>query len=668
MIPSNSSLYRPDIDGLRAFAVISVLLFHLGIDWFPGGFVGVDIFFVISGFLITGIIKKEIETTGKFHFGAFYMRRIRRLFPALFLVLLITAFVAALLFSPSHFSRVGGAFSSALVSVSNIFFWAEADYFDVSAKVKPLLHTWSLGIEEQFYLFWPLLLLFIFKIHKSWFIPALLFFGVLSLVANIYYGNGVADTWNENGKSTIFFLLPFRVFEFVIGALLVWCTHSYLKKQWQYEVLFILAITLMLYAVMIFNEKMLFPSYLALVPSIGAALVIYTGNKATLARVLTTPFTVWIGLISYSLYLVHWPLIVFWQYIIKGELSWYEQVTITALSITFAYTIYRFVEKPFFTKKIDITTPNWRNLLIIAFITFVAVGLHIKESNGWTWRMSSSASLEYVGDAGNFHKVFYGGAGYPYFGAVNTKSKPDIIVMGDSHGRHYAEGIFKVLAEPNNLSFYNASGTSCFHLPNFTRITKGTNWNKLCPNSLNKALNFVSLGKLPVVILSHSWDTQISVAGLLDADGNLLDKKITANTVIEGILELKKRIGNSPLVVIGMVPGTGGHNLYDIFSRPVLPFFTALTPDEYLITDEKISRVTFNESLRKAAEKTGQFIFLDPHDVLCDAGLCRNLDDKKHLIYSDRLHLSKYGSIEVIKGFLPALQKINSLENIIVEY
>lgn len=658
MIPSNPSLYRPDIDGLRAFAVVSVFLFHLGLDWFPGGFVGVDIFFVISGFLITRIIKKEIETTGEFCFGAFYLRRIRRLFPALFVVLLFTALAAALLFSPSHFSRFGGAFSSALISVSNIFFWTEADYFDISAKLKPLLHTWSLGIEEQFYLFWPLLLLFVFKIHKSWLIPTLVFFGVVSLVANIYYGNGIPGTWNENGKSTIYFLLPFRVFEFVLGAILVWCTHNYFKTQWLYEAFFILAITLMLYAVLMFNEKMLFPSYFALVPSVGAALVIYTGNKATLARVLTNPLAVWIGLISYSLYLVHWPLIVFWQYIIKSELSWYDQITITVVSITFAYTIYRFVEQPFFTKQINITAPIWKNSLITAAITFFVVGLHIRESGGWTWRVNSPVVFEQAGDATNFHKIFYGGAGYPYFGAVNTKGKPDIVVIGDSHGRHYAEGIFKVLAKPNNLHFYNASGTSCFHLPNFTRSTIGTDWNIVCPSSLNKALKFVSQGNSPVVIMSHHWIYQMSVAGLLDRDGSLLDRSISFDTVINGILELKKRIGKSHLVVIGMVPGSGDQNLYDIFSRPTLPFLTSFKHDMYFTSKVKSSRATFNELLKKAAEETGQFIFLDPHDVLCEEDICRNLNDKKQLIYSDTLHLSKYGSIEVIKGFLPTLKSL----------
>ncbi|EFU70275.1 acyltransferase [Aliarcobacter butzleri JV22] len=152
--------YRADIDGLRAIAILSVLIFHLDAKYLSGGFVGVDIFFVISGFLITSIIKKEIEETSSFNFKNFYIRRIRRLFPALFVTLAITTIIVAFIFSPTHLSSYGGSLVTSLLSVSNFFFWVESDYFDVSSKVKPLLHTWTLSIEEQFYLIWPITLLF----------------------------------------------------------------------------------------------------------------------------------------------------------------------------------------------------------------------------------------------------------------------------------------------------------------------------------------------------------------------------------------------------------------------------------------------------------------------------------------------------------------------------
>ncbi len=229
--------------------------------------------------------------------------------------------------------------------------------------------------------------------------------------------------------------------------------------------------------------------------------------------------------------------------------------------------------------------------------------------------------------------------------------------MGDSHGGHYAEGMFKVIAQPYDLAFYNASGTSCFHLPDFTRITEGRDWDKLCPERLKKALNFVKEGADPLVVISHSWVSQMSIGGITDGQGKRRDKKVTVDDLISGILALKDRIGDSPLVVIGQVPTTGGHNLYDILTRPRFVFFSAFDPKQYLSNEAIPNLVAFNAALRNAAEESGKFVFLDPHEVVCEDGICRNLDSQNHLIYSDTAHLSKYGSVEVIQGFLPQLQR-----------
>lgn len=663
MIPKINLAYRHDIDGLRALAVTAVLLFHLGLSWAPGGYVGVDIFFVISGFLITGLIKKEIDATGRLDFRAFYMRRIRRLLPALVVVLTVTAAIAAVVLSPSHLSRFGAALAAALASVSNIFFWTEADYFDVSANVKPLLHTWSLSVEEQFYLFWPILLLFIFKRRQLWSVPVFIgLIGALSLGANLLFGTGVEGEWNENGRSTIFYLLPFRVFEFVIGALLVWAVGWRLPERWQSEILFCGGIVLMLYAVLTFDQDMLFPSYNALVPCVGAALTIYAGSTARSARVLANPLMVGLGLISYSLYLVHWPLIVFWQYL--GGSGWVGQLVVAAASIALAYLSYRYVEQPFRTGRISIARPAWRNCSVAAMVSLFLLGLQIHVSDGWHWRGTiSPVRLNYAGDAKSFHKEFYGGAGYPYYGPVNTEAPADIVVMGDSHGRHYAEGVYRELAKPGGWAFYNASGTSCFHLPGFTRTTAGRDWDRDCPASLNKALGFIRNAKAPVVIISHSWISQMRRGGILGADGQLADDSVTQEDVLAGILKLKDLLGSSQLVVIGNVPGTGGHNLYDILTRPVPPIFSKIDLSEYLASPPREPTLAFNQFLRDAARETGKFAFLDPHNALCENGICRNLDQQGGLIYSDTAHLSKYGSTVVIRYFLPQLRALLAARN-----
>ncbi len=658
--------YRPDIDGLRAVAILGVLLFHVGNKHFTGGFVGVDVFFVISGFLITGIIKREIETTGTFSAKNFYARRIRRLFPAMFLVLFFTAFFAALVFSPTHLSRTGGALASAIASVSNIYFWLEAGYFDISAKLKPLLHTWSLGVEEQFYFLWPFLLLLLIKMKKSWLPPLfLLLIGIFSLYLNTVFGDGqvawisrhfpTVAKWIEDGQATIFFLLPFRVFEFAIGALTVWLMH-YQTRQWVYEVLFVTGLILIVYAMLTFTDKLLFPSFYGLLPTLGAALVIYSGQKSSLRILLTNKIAVGIGLVSYSLYLIHWPIIVFWNYL-RGEISHsIIAVGIIGVSIVIAAFSYRYIEQPFRNRKYDLAKPKWKYSSILAVTMLFFVGLHMKYSNGWTWRLPKSEILfPDAGGAMNFHKKYYGGAGYYGFYPKYIK-KPDIILMGDSHGRQYAYGLDKLLVKDKNVSMYVAGDASSIYLPHFARVDTDSSF-KASKKVLPEVLKVMQAAKPKMVILSESWLYQMHRADLLDENGKRLHKEITTADIIEGILALKKKIGESTLVVIGNVPGAG-YNLYDIFSRPRLPMFSKVDANKYLGRSIKPTNMAFNNALRNAALSSGKFIFLDPHDILCHDGWCKNLDEQKRLIYSDAYHLSRYGSTEVIRGFLPILEKL----------
>ena len=658
--------YRPDIDGLRAVAILGVLLFHVGNKHFTGGFVGVDVFFVISGFLITGIIKREIETTGTFSAKNFYARRIRRLFPAMFLVLFFTALFAALVFSPTHLSRTGGALASAIASVSNIYFWLEAGYFDISAKLKPLLHTWSLGVEEQFYFLWPFLLLLLIKMKKSWLPPLfLLLIGIFSLYLNTVFGDGqvawisqhfpTVSQWIEDGQATIFFLLPFRVFEFAIGALTVWLIH-YQTRQWIYEVLFVTGLILIVYAMLTFTDKLLFPSFYGLVPTLGAALIIYSGQKSSLRILLTNKLAVGLGLISYSLYLIHWPIIVFWFYL-RGEISHsIISVGIIGVSIVIAALSYRYIEQPFRNQKYNLSEPKWKYTSIAAISILFFVGLHMKYSNGWAWRLPKSEIV--FPDAGgtkNFHTKYYGGAGYYGYYPTSAK-KADIVLMGDSHGRQYAYGLDKLLVKDKNASMYVSRCTSSIYLPNFVRVDTNNQFN-YSHHALSDVLNIVQTSKPKLVILSELWIWQMSVADILDKNGRRLHKKITTEDVITGILALKKKIGESTLVVIGNVPGAG-YNLYDIFSRPRLPMFSKIDANKYLKSRPKPANIAFNNTLRDAALSSGKFIFLDPHDILCHDGLCENLDGQKRLIYSDAYHLSRYGSTEVIRGFLPILEKL----------
>jgi hypothetical protein len=281
--------------------------------------------------------------------------------------------------------------------------------------------------------------------------------------------------------------------------------------------------------------------------------------------------------------------------------------------------------------------------------------MYIKD--GWEWRINTPINFENIGDSKNFHKKFYGGEGY-LSGGIKTNKPADIVVIGDSHARHYMEGLYKVFAKPNKLNLYSNSGTSCIMLPMFTRTTKGYDWDNVCPNSLKKGLSYVYKGEnSPIVIISELWLYQISIADILDKERKRKNIKVAPNDIIEGIYKLKQQIGNSMLVVIGIVPGAG-YNLYDIFTRPRPVFFTFFNSAKYLSTKPVQVQLDFNNKLKEASLKSGKFIFLDPHDILCKDEKCRNLDSEKHLIYSDAYHLSKYGSIEVIKGFYPKLIKL----------
>lgn len=291
--------YRADIDGLRAIAVLVVIFFHAGIPGFSGGFVGVDVFFVISGFLITSIIVNEIDE-GKFSIARFYERRIRRIFPALFPVIVFTVVAGAFLYDFVSFKELGKSIVATTLFSSNIHFWHQAGYFDTESIRKPLLHTWSLAVEEQFYIVFPLLLLAINRFGKKLYLPWLLGIGLLSLFASIYgiYSN----------PSVTFYMVPTRAWELLAGSILALQRIPLLKSNSYRNLFSVTGFGLICYSVVCYTEATLFPGANALAPVIGASLIIYSGMEggaSTVKKFLSVKPLVSIGLISYSLYLWH---------------------------------------------------------------------------------------------------------------------------------------------------------------------------------------------------------------------------------------------------------------------------------------------------------------------------------------------------------------------------
>lgn len=339
--------YRPDIDGLRAVAVLSVLAFHAFPSQLRGGFVGVDLFFVISGFLISTIIFESVED-GRFSYVEFYIRRIRRIFPAL-LVVLATCLVAGwFLLMPEEYQQLGKHLVAGATFLSNIALWREAGYFDDTAATKPLLHLWSLGVEEQFYIFWPLLVSFAYRRRLGF---PLLLGGIASASFAVSFVTSVSD------PTAAFYSPLSRFWELMIGGSLAWLLlHRPSLVQYgprASNALSAAGLVLIGAAVLFINENDVFPGWRALLPTVGAFLVICAGPRAWLNKhVLGTRMAVSIGLISYPLYLWHWPLLSFAN-ILEGGLPVpvSTRLTLALASIVLAALTYRFVEIPIRTKK-----------------------------------------------------------------------------------------------------------------------------------------------------------------------------------------------------------------------------------------------------------------------------------------------------------------------------
>ena len=342
MVLSN---YRPDIDGLRAVAVIFVVLNHLDSRLMPGGYVGVDVFFVISGYLITAIISREVAE-GRFSFRSFYERRVRRIFPALFVMLAVTLAACYLLMLPSDYVHTLRVALSTLLFSSNLLFWQQkTDYFDViNVSLSPLMHTWSLGVEEQFYLIFPVLLLLCYRYFRSrvltvLLVCALVSFGLASVVL-LARGNSLAA----------FFLTPFRMWELLAGSVLALGLVAPTQLRWLREWLAALGLVAIFAAGFLYSDGTPFPGPAALAPVLGAVSILYAGASGPtyVGALLRSRLFVYVGLISYSLYLWHWPLFSLAQYI-NGMEAYKPAYLLLLLAVAFALSMasYHCVEQPF---------------------------------------------------------------------------------------------------------------------------------------------------------------------------------------------------------------------------------------------------------------------------------------------------------------------------------
>ena len=369
-------LYRSDLDGLRAIGVLAIFIFHLDIGLLPGGFVGVDIFFVISGYLISKNIYEDIGS-GVFSISHFYERRAHRILPALISVMAATSIAAYFLLYPIELvSYAKSVIASALFS-SNIYFNFALDYFSPSADQIPLLHLWSLGVEEQFYIFLPFILISISKFSKR-LIPV----SVLILLAiSLFFSQKIL----LNNPQLSFYMLPFRAFELLIGSLIALPFFNVKKDRSYYVSAFVVGVGLLIYSIFFYSNKTSFPGLSALLPCLGAAFVIFSGqrNSGFPGLILSAKPLVFIGKISYSLYLVHWPLIVFGKRVFPNVDKFYFAFLIFVVSIFFAWVNYNFVEQIFRFNKLKMKSKWQLTSAILPLCFFVVVASYTVQKNGF---------------------------------------------------------------------------------------------------------------------------------------------------------------------------------------------------------------------------------------------------------------------------------------------
>ncbi len=359
---------------MRALAVIPVILFHAGFEWFRGGYVGVDVFFVISGYLITSILLEELEA-GTFTLAGFYERRARRILPALFLVMLVCLPFAWIWMLPFELESFGKSLAAVAVFASNILFWLETDYFAATAEQVPLLHTWSLAVEEQYYLLFPLFMLLAWKSGRYWLA------GLLGVIAALSLG------WSEwlwrHSLEANFFLIPGRAWELMLGALTAfYLRYNPVPQGWLAQLAGVAGLGLLTYAVLVFDDGIPFPSLYALVPTLGAVLLILFSTEQTwVGKLLSCRLLVGVGLISYSAYLWHQPLFVFVRMQVSEEPDRWLMTGLVVAVLFMAWLSWRFVEKPFRDRS-RFTRRQIFSAAVLSSLFFIMLGVWFVTSGG----------------------------------------------------------------------------------------------------------------------------------------------------------------------------------------------------------------------------------------------------------------------------------------------
>ena len=627
--------YRKDIDGLRALAVVPVVLFHAGISGFSGGFVGVDIFFVISGYLITSSLLGDLDK-GNYSIARFYERRIRRIIPALIFMVAVVAAAGAVMQLPADLAELGTSIVSTLLFASNISFWINSgDYFGVGSEFQPLLHTWSLSVEEQFYIVFPLALAAIVRFGRRSLLPLLF---ALALLASL----GLSIIGTENFKVATFYLLPTRAWELLAGSLLTVGLFTLPIGRWRAEGEGAIGLALILVPIFLYDSLPPSPGATAIPPVLGAFLVIHSGmgERSTLVgRLLSHPVPRFIGLISYSLYLWHWPIIVLTRYYLI-ELSLFDRFMIIVASFIAAVLSWRFIERPWRGRDAVLTRRPLFAATACTLVAGSAVGV-LFARDGLPQRVPQNVVLmadkkAYRNDDRACGRGFERRASLESLCTRGAKgAQPDMLVVGDSHAEALASAAFEA-AEAVGRSGYQLTDLGYRPVLGFRKHGEEEKY-----AYLNQLLTRL-LAERPAiqdVIVAMYWHQAVNLDSYYNEGGA---KVSGAQGVAKGLRELISRYPDKNFLLVlspahSLAFGGNAAARATLFGHE--PFKPAV--ERVFFDAEERGYSAIVDSLASSDQRVA---VVRLSDYLCDDVHCYGKLKDGEIAYSDDNHLSYAGS------------------------
>jgi peptidoglycan/LPS O-acetylase OafA/YrhL len=619
---TSTQTYRPDVDGLRAVAVLAVLAFHAFPDLVPGGFAGVDVFFVISGFLITGIILHDLRS-GSFTFLEFYRRRVRRIFPALILVLLACLAIGWLILLPDEFRQLGGHVAAGAAFVANIALWRESGYFATAAELKPLLHLWSLGVEEQYYVVWPLLLFLLRGKPRP----------MLAMILAVAAGSFAVNLWMTARTEWAAFYLPFgRFWELMAGSLLAYMARYGRLPQSYPNLKAWVGVALVAASLALLHGGRALPGAWAALPVVGAALLIWAGPGAWLNRnVLSAPALVWVGLVSYPLYLWHWPLLSYARIAQGGEPSTTWRLALCAASVVLAWLTYELVEKKIRFAKVASVKRRSFPALAASMAALGAAGVLALQSV----LHPQSASVPLLAEISRAATDW----DYRGNGVLRGDSDQTILLFGDSHMQQYLPRVRKLIAErtrPVRTVIFKIHN-GCAPVPGIERPLRN------CSGFVEEALRLARRPEVDTVVIAGSWAGFLKrpVYRVGDPDQSPIDVLAPENAwvlegferALHGLAQEGKRV-----VLVLSSPRGPAFDPKSFVRRAGLMVEPSAAPAFVPRSKATEPSVVIDERLKRIALAIGA-VLIDPADWLCTASHCPTADELGRPLFMDGSHL-----------------------------